>query len=307
MIQRDASHSAGTGTNARYGDQRERADDLVRHAAGRDRIERSGVAGRTTGCHSRCSWRSSWRGRRRDRCGSGRPPASSRCRPRRRPAARRARPGRAWTGRRALPRGRRDVSLGCRFGRARRHDRIRAAAVLLGRRRGPQASIRSQDSGVPRSIGRAARRPRTSSKWRVCSPSAGRIERTLRSVKRLAGRDVLDDEQRSPEAPALAASASVGPMRVPQRPLGDADRRRPSRRKSSRSSENAASGVVSSRGQRHVLLDDARAQRDGGDRAPSSRCVWSDSPTGTPQRVAIASIAPQVARPRAATGRRWCT
>ena len=163
MIQRDASHSAGTGTNARYGtsgsglmtwyvmpptvtvssDPGGRPDDrlpfamfvaivmarstLVTAVAQADRQRRRDVD------------------RRHDQQ-PGEPGSVE--------------PGRAGARCRG---GRRDVSLGCRFGRARRHDRIRAAAVLLGRRRGPQASIRSQDSGVPRSIACAARRPSTSS------------------------------------------------------------------------------------------------------------------------------------------------
>ena len=50
---------------------------------------------------------------------------------------------------------------------------------------------------------RAGRRPSTASYSRVCIPSAGRIERTFRCRERLARGDVLDHEQRAPEAAAL--------------------------------------------------------------------------------------------------------
>ena len=145
------------------GDQRERADDLVGHAADRDRVERSGrQAGRQAAIRD-------VRGDRHGAVGAVTAVAQA-DRQRRRDVDRRhdqqpGEPG-AVEPRRAGARcsgGRRDGSLGRRFGRAGRHDRIRAAAVLLGRGRGPQASIRSQDSGVPRSIARAARRPSTSS------------------------------------------------------------------------------------------------------------------------------------------------
>src|SRR5277367_3392442 len=41
---------------------------------------------------------------------------------------------------------------------------------------------RSQLTGVPASMSRAARLPMMSFRWRVCKPWAGRMERTLRAV-----------------------------------------------------------------------------------------------------------------------------
>ena len=153
-------------------------------------------------------------------------------------------------------------------------------------------AMRSQASGVPRAMSRAARRPRTASYSRVCIPAAGRIERTFRAVNGSPARDVLDDEQRAPEAAALVlfrCRPEDGPC--PMRLLGGPDRvdhRRELGRGRARTLRPVSRPPCDTR---HVLLDDAWPRARPPPTGDRHARVWSERPIGTPQRSAIIGIA----------------